>query len=81
MQTLFTKELQLVFCEALNYLTQTDQISCMQKNETLKQLAAASRNGDGTRLMELTEELETQVLDNEYFVQRLTSIREENRWL
>ena len=81
MQSIFTKKLQLVSCQILNYLFRLGRISAAEKNETIGTLQNAVRNKDGRTLEEIINRLEDLILDNDYFLSEIHKVKEENTWL
>lgn len=81
MQSIFTKKLQLVSCQILNYLFRIGKISAAKKNETINTLKDAVRNRDGRMLEIIINELEDMILDNDYFLSEIHKVKEENAWL
>ena len=81
MQSIFTKKLQLVSCQILNYLFRLGRISAAEKNETIGALQNAVRNKDGRTLEAIINRLEDLILDNDYFLSEIHKVKEENTWL
>ena len=81
MQSIFTKKLQLVSCQILNYLLRTGKINAAKKNETIEMLKDAVRKKDGTALETIINDLEDMILDNDYFLSEIHKVKEENTWL
>ena len=81
MQSIFTKKLQFVSCQILNYLLRTGKINAAKKNETIKALKDAVRKKDGTTLETIINDLEDMILDNDYFLSEIHKVKEENTWL
>ena len=81
MQSIFTKKLQLVSCQILNYLLRTGKINAAKKNETIEMLKDAVRKKDGRMLETIINDLEDMILDNDYFLSEIHKVKEENTWL
>lgn len=81
MQSIFTKKLQLVSCQILNYLLRTGKINAAKKNETIEMLKDAVRKKDGRALETIINDLEDMILDNDYFLSEIHKVKEENTWL
>lgn len=81
MQSIFTKKLQLVSCQILNYLLRTGKINAAKKNETIEMLKDAVRKKDGKTLETIINDLEDMILDNDYFLSEIHKVKEENTWL
>ena len=81
MQSIFTKKLQLVSCQILNYLLRTGKINAAKKNETIEMLKDAVRKKDGKTLETIINDLEDMILDNDYFLSEIHKVKEENAWL
>ena len=81
MQSIFTKKLQLVSCQILNYLLRTGKINAAKKNETIETLIDAVRKKDGRTLETIINDLEDMILDNDYFLSEIHKVKEENTWL
>ena len=81
MQSIFTKKLQLVSCQILNYLLRTGKINAAKKNETIEMLKNAVRKKDGRALETIINDLEDMILDNDYFLSEIHKVKEENTWL
>ena len=81
MQSIFTKELQLVSCQILNYLLRTGKINAAKKNEIIETLKDAVRKKNGTALETIINDLEDMILDNDYFLSEIHKVKEENTWL
>ena len=81
MQSIFTKKLQLVSCQILNYLLRTGKINAAKKNETIEMLKDAVRKKDGRSLVTIINDLEDMILDNDYFLSEIHKVKEENTWL
>lgn len=81
MQSIFTKKLQLVSCQILNYLLRTGKINAAKKNETIEILKDAVRKKDGRTLETIINDLEDMILDNDYFLSEIHKVKEENTWL
>lgn len=81
MQSIFTKKLQLVSCQILNYLLRTGKINAAKKNETIEMLKDAVRKKDGRTLETIINDLEDMILDNDYFLSEIHKVKEENTWL
>ena len=81
MQSIFTKKLQLVSCQILNYLLRTGKINAAKKNETIEMLKDAVRKKDGRALETIINDLEDMILDNDYLLSEIHKVKEENTWL
>ncbi len=81
MQSIFTKKLQLVSCQILNYLLRTGKINAAKINETIEMLKDAVRKKDGRTLETIINDLEDMILDNDYFLSEIHKVKEENTWL
>ena len=81
MQSIFTKKLQLVSCQILNYLLRTGKINAAKKNETIETLKDAVRKKDSRSLETIVNDLEDMILDNDYFLSEIHKVKEENTWL
>lgn len=81
MQSIFTKKLQLVSCQILNYLLRTGKINAAKKNKTIEMLKDAVRKKDGRMLETIINDLEDMILDNDYFLSEIHKVKEENTWL
>ena len=81
MQSIFTKKLQLVSCQILNYLLRTGKINAAKKNETIEMLKDAVRKKDGRTLETIINDLEDMILDNDYLLSEIHKVKEENTWL
>ena len=81
MQSIFTKKLQLVSCQILNYLLRTGKINAAKKNEIIETLKDAVRKKNGTALETIINDLEDMILDNDYFLSEIHKVKEENTWL
>lgn len=81
MQSIFTKKLQLVSCQILNYLLRTGKINAAKKNETIEMLKDAVWKKDGRALETIINDLEDMILDNDYFLSEIHKVKEENTWL